>query len=60
MPLIRHALRYLNRLRTDRRTVTSLEYGIIAAAIVIVGLASLSTVGTKVGTKMTSVKSALT
>lgn len=44
----------------SRRAVTSLEYGIIAAVVVVVGLAGFSTVGTRVATKMTSVKAAMT
>lgn len=47
-------------LKTDKRAVTALEYGLIAAAVVAVGLAGFSVVGTNVATKMTSVKNALT
>lgn len=47
-------------LKTDRRAVTSLEYGIIAAIIVGVGLAGFSSVGTNVAVKMTKVKAAMT
>ena len=47
-------------LKTDKRAVTALEYGLIAAAVVAVGLAGFSVVGTSLATKMTSVKNALT
>lgn len=47
-------------LRFDRRAVTSLEYGIIAAIVVVVGLVGISGVGTNVATKMTKVKNAMT
>ena len=47
-------------LKTDKRAVTALEYGLIAAAVVAVGLAGFSAVGTSLATKMTSVKNALT
>lgn len=60
MITFRRVFLLLGRLRLDRRAVTSLEYGIIAAAVVVVGLASFSTVGTRVGGKMTSVKAAMT
>ena len=47
-------------LKTDKRAVTALEYGLIAAAVVAVGLAGFSVVGTNLATKFTSVKAALT
>ena len=47
-------------LTKDRRAVTSLEYGFIAAVIVAVGLTGLSSVGTNVAVKMTKVKAAMT
>ena len=47
-------------LKTDKRAVTALEYGLIAAAVVVVGLGAFSTVGTNLATKMNSVKNALT
>ena len=43
-----------------RRAVTSLEYGLIAAVVVVVGLASFSTIGTRVATKVNTVKNLLT
>lgn len=46
-------------LKTDKRAVTALEYGIIAAAVVAVGLAGFSAVGTSLATKMTAVKTAI-
>lgn len=47
-------------LKTDKRAVTALEYGLIAAAVVAVGLAGFSIVGTNLAVKMTAVKAALT
>ena len=46
-------------LKTDRRAVTALEYGLIAGAIVDTGLAGFSALGTNLATKITSVSSAL-
>ncbi len=60
MGFINHAYFRLLVLCKSRRAVTSLEYGLIAAVVVVVGLAGFSTVGTRVATKMTSVKAALT
>ncbi len=47
-------------LKTDKRAVTALEYGLIAAAVVAVGLAGFSVVGTNLATKFTAVKAAVT
>lgn len=47
-------------LKTDKRAVTALEYGLIAAAVVAVGLAGFSVIGTNLSTKMTTVKNMLT
>jgi pilus assembly protein Flp/PilA len=47
-------------LKTDRRAVTALEYGLIAAAVVAVGLAGFSVIGTNLAAKFTNVKAALT
>ena len=47
-------------LKTDKRAVTALEYGLIAAAVVAVGLAGFSVVGTNLATKMNGVKAAMT
>lgn len=46
-------------LKTDTRAVTALEYGLIAAAVVAVGLAGFSVVGDSLATKMTAVKTAI-
>ncbi len=46
-------------LKTDKRAVTALEYGLIAAAVVAVGLAGFSAIGTNLATKMNTVKTAL-
>ena len=47
-------------LKTDKRAVTALEYGLIAAAVVAVGLASFSAIGTNLATKVNTVKNMLT
>ena len=47
-------------LKTDKRAVTALEYGLIAAAVVAVGLAGFSAVGTNLALKMNNVKAAMT
>lgn len=47
-------------LRTDRRAVTALEYGLIAAAVVAIGLAGFSVIGDNLQTKFTDVEAALT
>jgi pilus assembly protein Flp/PilA len=47
-------------LKTDKRAVTALEYGLIAAAVVAVGLAGFSIIGANVASKFNGVKSALT
>lgn len=39
-------------LKTDKRAVTALEYGLIAAAVIAVGLAGFSAIGTSLSTKM--------
>ncbi len=42
-------------LNTDKRAVTALEYGLIAAAVVVVGLAAFSGIGTKLATTVGSI-----
>ena len=37
-------------LKTDKRAVTALEYGLIAAAVVVTGLAAFGGIGTKLAT----------
>lgn len=47
-------------LHRDRRAVTALEYGLIAAVVVAVGLAGFSIIGDDLATKYSSVQEALT
>lgn len=47
-------------LKTDKRAVTALEYGLIAATVVVVGMAAFSGIGTNLSTKFTAVKGMLT
>ncbi len=49
-------LLHLAHFRRDRRAVTALEYGLIAAAVVAIGLAGFSVVGTDLATKFTAVQ----
>ena len=46
-------------LRTDRRAVTALEYGLIAGAIIATILAGFNTLGGDISTKFTSIGGAL-
>jgi Flp pilus assembly pilin Flp len=46
-------------LKTDKRAVTALEYGLIAAAVVAVGLAGFSVIGTNLALKFNNVKAVL-
>jgi pilus assembly protein Flp/PilA len=55
-------LSYLNKLtrfRQDRRAVTALEYGLIAALVAVVIIGAVRTVGTNANTAFTSVGTAL-
>jgi pilus assembly protein Flp/PilA len=52
-------LRLLVRLQHDRRGVTALEYGVIAAGIVIAVAAAAKTVGTDVSTLFTNLAGSL-
>ena len=47
-------------LRHDRRAVTALEYGLIAAAIAAVSLAGFTVLGTNLETKLMNVAETLT
>ncbi len=53
-------LRQWLQLKVDRRAVTALEYGLIAAAVVAVGMVSVNAIGTSDTIKFTAVKAALT
>ena len=45
----------LMTLKTDRRGVTAIEYGLIAALIAVVIAAAVTTVGTKVSSTFTAI-----
>ncbi|WP_428534039.1 Flp family type IVb pilin [Rhodopila sp.] len=47
-------------LKTDRRAVTALEYGLIAALIAGVIITAVTTVGTQVGSTFTKLGTAMT
>ena len=48
------------RLRTDRKGVTALEYGLIAALIAAVVATAVKNIGTSANTAFTSVNTAMT
>ena len=52
-------LNSLTALRNDKRAVTALEYGLIAAAVVVVGLAGFSTIGSDLSGKFNKVESTM-
>ncbi len=43
-------------LKTDKRAVTALEYGLIAATVVAVGLAGFSAIGTSLSNKVNAIE----
>jgi pilus assembly protein Flp/PilA len=46
-------------LKTDRRAVTAIEYGLIAALIAVVIITVLTTLGTTLSSKFTAITTAL-
>jgi pilus assembly protein Flp/PilA len=54
-----HIRRMLVLLKTDKRAVTALEYGMIAALIAVVAIGGFSAIGTRLSTTLTTVSSAL-
>ncbi len=46
-------------LKTDKRAVTALEYGLIAAVVVVTGLATFSGIGTNLASKFTKISTNL-
>ena len=52
-------LLYLSCLRRDQRAVTALEYGLIAAAVVAVGLAGFSLIGGDLANMFNSVSNVM-
>ncbi len=46
-------------LRQDRRAVTAMEYGLIAALIAVVIITALTTIGTELSTKFLTIAKAL-
>ncbi len=50
----------MQALRVDRRGVTALEYGVIAAVVIVVGLATVSTIGDQLATVFTNIGTTLT
>jgi pilus assembly protein Flp/PilA len=46
-------------LRFDKRGVTAMEYGLIAALIAVVIIGTITTIGTSLNTKFTAISTAL-
>jgi pilus assembly protein Flp/PilA len=53
--MIAHAYSLLGRLMVDRTGVTAMEYGVIAAGIVLVVATAAATLGTNVSALFTSI-----
>jgi pilus assembly protein Flp/PilA len=53
--MIAHAYSLLGRLMVDRKGVTAMEYGVIAAGIVLVVAVAAATLGTQVSTLFTNI-----
>jgi pilus assembly protein Flp/PilA len=47
------------QLKTDRRAVTAIEYGLIAALIAVVIIVAVTAIGTNLTTKFTAISTAL-
>jgi pilus assembly protein Flp/PilA len=54
-----HIRLMLAMLKTDKRAVTALEYGMIAALIAVVAISGFSAVGTRLSQTLSTVSSAL-
>lgn len=48
-------LEFLHRLRKDKRGVTAMEYGLIAALIGVAAVAAMRTLGTDIGNRFNNV-----
>lgn len=48
-----------NKIRSDKKGVTALEYGMIASLIAVVIIGAVSTLGTKLNTAFTTIGSSL-
>jgi pilus assembly protein Flp/PilA len=56
---MKQAMKNLMALRSDRRAVTALEYGLIAALIAVVVIGSITTLGTSINTAFSKVASSI-
>lgn len=56
---MKKVMNVLNRSKGDRRGVTALEYGLIAAVIAVVIIAGASTLGNNIGTSFNKVSTAV-
>jgi pilus assembly protein Flp/PilA len=54
-----HIRLMLTLLRTDKRAVTALEYGMIAALVAVVAITGFKAIGTQLSTTLSTVSSAL-
>lgn len=57
--MISPLVNYIRLALADRKGVTALEYGVIAAATIVVGLAAFGTIGTSLSTIFGNVKTSL-
>ncbi len=49
----------ISRIRSDKRGVTALEYGMIAALIAVLIIGSITTIGTKLATAFSTIATSL-
>lgn len=54
-----HLFTYLSALKADKRGVTALEYGLIAALIAVVIITAVTTLGTNISAAFTKVATAI-
>ena len=57
--MLNRVMFFFHATMSDRRGVTALEYGVIAAATIVVGLATFGTIGTDLGPIFTNVATKL-
>jgi pilus assembly protein Flp/PilA len=57
--MLHHSLVLIMRLITDRKGVTALEYGVIAAAIIVAIATVVGSLGTTLSTTFTTIASAI-
>jgi pilus assembly protein Flp/PilA len=58
--MMHKAIHLLGNLKADRKGVTALEYGVIAAVLVVAVAAGIGTIGGGLATKLTAISTAIT